>query len=161
MTGTRSVNATVPDQEDQAPGSLPEPGSITLETVDGNSVILDLGGGVFVFYAHLAPGSVLVEAGDEVRAGDVIGLLGNTGNTSAPHLHIHLMDRASAIASDSIPYRFDRYELVGSVDPVQWYGDASAEPLELTDAYDVITDGRAGEQTSTLPLDLSIVDFPN
>jgi len=145
--------------EDQAPGSLPDPGSITLETVDGNHVILDLGGGLFVFYAHLSPGSVAVEVGDEVKAGDVVGELGNTGNTSAPHLHIHLMNRASAIASDSIPYQFDEFEITGSIDEDEWFGSADQEGLPLTDPFTVVEDDPPGVYTDALPLDLRIVTF--
>src|SRR3712207_8545465 len=53
-----------------------------------------------IFYAHLQRGSVEVEVGDEVQAGDQLGLLGNTGNSSAPHLHFHVMAGPSPVGSD-------------------------------------------------------------
>ena len=70
---------------------------ITLETVAGNHVNLDLGGGVYAMYAHLQPGSIRVKVGDKVTAGQVIGLVGNTGNSSEPHLHFQLMNRQFAV----------------------------------------------------------------
>jgi Peptidase family M23 len=102
--------------EDQVPGRLPEPSSITIETVDGNHVVLDLGGGRFAFYAHLQKGSVKVRPGDSVKRGAVLGKLGNTGNTSAPHLHFHIMNRASPMAADGIPYAIDAFDFAGQID---------------------------------------------
>jgi murein DD-endopeptidase MepM/ murein hydrolase activator NlpD len=102
--------------EDQVPGRLPEPSSITIETVDGNHVVLDLGGGHFAFYAHLQKGSVKVRPGDSVKRGAVLGKLGNTGNTSAPHLHFHIMNRPSPIAADGIPYVIDSFDFSGQID---------------------------------------------
>lgn len=45
--------------------------------------------GVEVVIAHLVPGSLQVEKGQRIEAGDPIGRVGNSGNTSEPHLHIH------------------------------------------------------------------------
>ena len=101
---------------DQVPGRLPEPSSITIETVDGNHVVLDLGGGRFAFYAHLQKNSVKVRPGDSVKKGAVLGKLGNTGNTSAPHLHFHIMNRPSPIAADGIPYLIDSFDFSGQID---------------------------------------------
>ena len=63
---------------------------ITLETVGGNNVIMEIGDGLYAFYAHLQPGSLRVKVGDKVRRGQVLGLLGNSGNSSEPHLHFHI-----------------------------------------------------------------------
>ena len=54
------------DLDDQVPGSLPPPLTITVETVDGNHVVVDMGNGLFAFYAHFKKGSVAVQAGDRV-----------------------------------------------------------------------------------------------
>jgi Peptidase family M23 len=102
--------------DDQVPGRLPEPSTITIETVDGNHVILDLGGGRFAFYAHLQKNSIKVHPGNEVKKGAVLGKLGNTGNTSAPHLHFHVMNRPSALASDGLPYLIDAFDFAGQID---------------------------------------------
>ncbi|TDB86161.1 M23 family metallopeptidase [Actinomadura sp. KC216] len=82
--------------------------------VIGNSVVLDLGDGVYALFAHLRHGSVRVRKGDRVRAGDVIGQVGNSGNSSEPHLHFHLMDRPRPMAAAGVPFAF-RYESDGEV----------------------------------------------
>lgn len=86
---------------------------ITLETVAGNHVNLDLGGGVYAMYAHLQPGSIRVKVGDKVAPGQVIGLVGNTGNSTEPHLHFQLMNQNSPLGSDGIPYTLPGYKLIG------------------------------------------------
>ena len=61
-------------------------------TVAGNYVIVDHENGEFSMYAHLQEGSILVKAGESVKKGQVVGKVGNTGNSGAPHLHFQLMD---------------------------------------------------------------------
>lgn len=78
----------------------------------GNSVVLDLGDGVYAVFAHLRRGSVRVRKGDRVKAGDVLGEVGNSGNSSEPHLHFHLMDRPGPMAAAGLPFAF-RYESDG------------------------------------------------
>lgn len=85
---------------------------ITLETVGGNHVILEIGGGNYAFYAHLKPGSVAVKLGDRVKRGQQIGLLGNSGNSTAPHLHFHVTNGNSPLGSDGLPFVFERFELL-------------------------------------------------
>jgi murein DD-endopeptidase MepM/ murein hydrolase activator NlpD len=86
---------------------------ITLETVGGNHVILDLGEGHYALYAHLVPGSIRVKLGDKVKVGQPIGLLGNSGNSDAPHLHLHLGDAPSPLGTEGIPFLFDHYWVLG------------------------------------------------
>jgi murein DD-endopeptidase MepM/ murein hydrolase activator NlpD len=86
---------------------------ITLETVGGNHVIIDIGGGYYAFYAHLKPGSLKVKLGDKVTRGQVVGLVGNSGNSTEPHLHFHISDGNSPLGSEGVPYRLDSFEIVG------------------------------------------------
>jgi hypothetical protein len=74
--------------------------------ITGNSVTLDLGDGVHAVFAHLRRGSVRVRKGDRVRTGDVLGEVGNSGNSSEPHLHFHLMDRPRPLTAAGIPFAF-------------------------------------------------------
>jgi hypothetical protein len=67
-------------------------GVTTWENMAGNHVILDIGGGHYVLYGHLQQGSLRVQAGDQVRRGQVLGLVGDSGNTGEPHLHIQVQN---------------------------------------------------------------------
>ncbi|MFH8882078.1 M23 family metallopeptidase [Streptomyces californicus] len=70
----------------------------------GNHVILDLGERTYAVYAHLRRGSLRVRAGERVRAGQEIGCVGNSGNTTEPHLHFHLMDGPDLDAARGVPF---------------------------------------------------------
>jgi murein DD-endopeptidase MepM/ murein hydrolase activator NlpD len=75
--------------------------------IGGNVIVIDHGNGEFSFLAHLNQGSVRVSKGDEVKKGQVIGLLGNSGNSNAPHLHYHLMAGSELFRCDGLPVRFE------------------------------------------------------
>ena len=111
------ADGVVASVKDGIPENIPGVNSravpITLETVGGNFVILDIGSGRYAFYAHLKPGSLRVRPGDRVRKGQVIGLVGNSGNSTEPHLHFHLMDGTSPLGSEGIPYAHETFELIG------------------------------------------------
>jgi murein DD-endopeptidase MepM/ murein hydrolase activator NlpD len=89
--------------------------NITLDNVAGNSILLDLGHGRFAMYAHLQPGSLRVKVGDRVTAGQVLALLGNSGNSDAPHLHFQVMDANSPLGAEGLPYEIDRFTQLGIV----------------------------------------------
>ena len=76
----------------------------------GNHVFVRSGDVVAVF-AHLAPGSVTIDEGQRVRAGDVIGRLGHTGNSTSPHLHFQLMDELDPTIANGVPCAFATYEV--------------------------------------------------
>jgi murein DD-endopeptidase MepM/ murein hydrolase activator NlpD len=63
-------------------------------------------------YAHFQPGSIRVKVGDKVSPGQVLGLVGNSGNSSEPHLHFQLMDRNSPLGSEGLPYKMG-FEITG------------------------------------------------
>jgi hypothetical protein len=85
-----------------------DPGKRGLDPVLGNHVILRTGE-TYALFAHLAPGTVAMKIGQSVRAGDVIGRVGHTGNSTAPHLHVQLMDSADLLAAKGIPCAFAGY----------------------------------------------------
>jgi hypothetical protein len=85
-----------------------DPARSGFEPVAGNHVIVQ-GAEAFAVFAHLAPGSVTVITGQEMRVGEVIGRVGHTGNSTAPHLHFQLMDSADPLRAKSVPCAFAEY----------------------------------------------------
>jgi murein DD-endopeptidase MepM/ murein hydrolase activator NlpD len=77
-----------------------------LTAITGNYVMIDHGKNEYSLYAHLQPGSVRVHVGDQVKAGDAIGKLGSSGNSTEPHLHFHVCDKADPLMCAGIPVNF-------------------------------------------------------
>ena len=117
----------------------------------GNFVTLEIAPGVYAFYAHLQPGSVAVGVGDRVATGQVLGLLGNTGNTTGPHLHFALLDAPDPLTGNSLPMVIDRWTLEGVV-ATEAFFDQSGPP-------NLVPAGTPTEQSATLPLFLDVADF--
>lgn len=143
------ADAVVAGVKDGIPENVPGPTSravpITLETVGGNYVILDLGQGRYAFYAHLQPGSLRVKAGDKVRRGQVVGLVGNSGNSTEPHLHFHIGDANSPLGSNGLPYVLPAFEIQG-----KGWGWKAAEAKAPTD-----------KRQMEIPLENDVVRFPD
>jgi N-acyl-D-amino-acid deacylase len=135
------ADATVSATKDGIPENVPGPTSravpITLETVGGNHVILNLGDGVYAFYAHLQPGSIRVKVGDKVRRGQVVGLVGNSGNSTEPHLHFQLSDASSPLGTEGLPYALSAFDIQGRIEGVagstglSWTPLATPEPRKM------------------------------
>jgi murein DD-endopeptidase MepM/ murein hydrolase activator NlpD len=125
-----------------------DPKNVVLEQdFGGNHVAVRVRPGVYAFYAHLQPGSIDVGVGDTVETGQRIGELGNTGNSTQPHLHFELSDGPDPLTSNSLPFVVDRYTFAGSVDPDQ-----------STDK-DLLIDGTSQSERETYPLFPSVADF--
>lgn len=115
-----------------------------------------LGNGVFAFHAHLQKDSITGGPGEHVKCGQLLGKLGNTGNTSAPHLHFHLMDGHRCLGSSGIPYVIDSVAYDGEISATKFAASAGIE-------------GEWGEgtlatpitRTYKFPMDLAIIDFPH
>jgi hypothetical protein len=156
-----TVVATLDNVDANTPGVQPvqipeEAAKLDLQNADGNHVILDIGDGVYVMYAHFIKGSLEVKEGDKVKAGEKIAELGNTGNANAPHLHMQLMDGPNFLTANGLPYVFDRFVYRGQV-PLE---QVLAADNYLTGTYfsDRLATGEPRQKQ--LPLDLAIVDFP-
>ncbi|RUZ44231.1 M23 family metallopeptidase [Mesorhizobium sp. M7A.F.Ca.US.003.02.1.1] len=149
-----TVVGTRDDLQDQVPGALPA--NLPIDEADGNFVVLDIGSGLFVNYAHMRPGSIKVKLGDKVQRGDQIGEVGNTGNSQAPHLHLHVMDSASPLASDGLPYVFDSFTITAVGEATEDFdmAEATGSPMTLTPRVP------PQKLEDVLPLDLSVVDWP-
>jgi len=82
-----------------------------LQTVLGNHLVLAMqGADVYALVAHARTGSIRVEEGEQVTGGDHIADVGHSGNSTAPHLHFHLMDGPSVLKASGVPCAFRSYE---------------------------------------------------
>lgn len=80
----------------------------------GNCVIIDHGNSEYSVLMHMQQGSVRVKVGDRVTAGQVIGKLGNSGNSFGPHLHYQLMSGPQLFYAQGLPFKFQNID----VDPL-------------------------------------------
>lgn len=80
----------------------------------GNYVMIDHGNGEYSVIAHMKYQSPVVKAGDEVKQGELIGLCGNSGNSSEPHIHFHVSDSPQLNQGNSI-----RIKLRNNENPVR------------------------------------------
>jgi hypothetical protein len=125
---------------------------MTLETISGNYVLLDLGAGRFALYAHLQDRSLKVEVGTRVRRQQVLGLVGNSGNSDAPHLHIHIADAPSAVGAEGLPFVFGSYKNQGRAESLDHLleGKAWSSPPGRRDV----------DCRMEMPLENDVVGFP-
>jgi hypothetical protein len=88
--------------------SLPDqvPGQMDPKNPVGNGVVIDHGNGEFSVLAHLQPKSLRVKVGEKIKASAVVGLCGNSGNTSEPHVHYHLQDGPDMKTAEGLPAPF-------------------------------------------------------
>ena len=114
-----------------------EPASLTAHGLFGNYVVLEIRPGVFASYAHLQRGSVKVRAGDHVRRGQLLARLGQSGSSSAPHLHFQLSNAMTFEGSEGLPFLFDRFDLLGPETEAQLFGQGRPwvpQPLQRRQA---------------------------
>ncbi len=103
------VIATKDGIPENVPNSSKMAVPITLDTIGGNYVEEDLGDSRYAFYAHLIPGTVAVKVGDQVKRGQVLGKLGNSGNSTEPHLHFQICDAAQPLLCNGLPFEIDHF----------------------------------------------------
>lgn len=105
------ADGTVVEAEDVHPDQ--RIGETASDNFAGNVVVIEFGPDLYVQLAHLRAGSVTVDVGDQVQAGDIIGRCGNSGHSLEPHLHMQVQDTPASNNhhtrgdGDSIPFRFD------------------------------------------------------
>jgi len=138
---------------EQTPGKFPS--IISLDEADGNAVILDLGEHRYAMYAHMQPGSIRVRLHDRVKRGQVIGLVGNSGNSVAPHLHFQVMDGVFSLASNGLPYEIDEFQVTGKTPGTEAFDDAESKGIPVP-----ITALSPAERVSgAIPLDQLVISF--
>jgi hypothetical protein len=136
------ADGTVSQTKDGIPQNIPNATEmavpITMETLGGNHVIVDIGSGRYAFYAHMQPGSLRVKVGDNVKRGQVLGLLGNSGNSSEPHLHFHICNLSSEIGCEGLPYALASFELLGKGND---WKPSEAHPAPIKHEMEIPTEG--------------------
>ncbi|WP_426699841.1 M23 family metallopeptidase [Rhodanobacter sp. Col0626] len=126
-----------------------EPESLTAHGLYGNYVVLEIRPGVFATYAHLQRGSVKVHIGDHVRRGQLLARLGQSGSSSAPHLHFQLSNAMTFEGSEGLPFLFDRFDLLGPETEAQLFGQGTPwSPLPLQ------------HRQAEMPLNDMVIGFP-
>jgi murein DD-endopeptidase len=141
------ADGIVTEVKDGIPQNVPGVNSravpITLETIGGNHVIVKIGEGLYAFYAHAQPGSIRVKVGDTVTVGQVLALVGNSGNSTEPHLHFDICNGSSMLACEGLPYAFASFEVQGR-----------GEEWKSADAHDAPVN-----HEREIPLENEIVQF--
>ncbi len=116
------ADGTVVEAMDGLAENTPHSGKYAVDinfvNAGGNHVVVDIGGNRYAFYAHMRPGSVKVKVGDRVKAGQVLGRIGNSGSSTEPHLHMHIVDRPSFLAGNGVPYEIANFEASNSTTPI-------------------------------------------
>ena len=141
------------DLPDIPPLNEPPGSSFTTETTLGNNIELMLGGRRYALYAHLKRGSIRVRPGQRVRRGQMLGRVGNSGQTGGSHLHFQLSDGPNPVTSDSPPFVLRHFTLIGMVTNVDEFltGAANADIHRLRPP---------SPRRSQLPLQATVVRFP-
>jgi murein DD-endopeptidase MepM/ murein hydrolase activator NlpD len=128
--------------------SPPASAELTARSLMGNFVVLEIAPRVFASYAHLQPGSLTVKAGDRVKRGAVIGLLGQSGAANAPHLHFQVTDAPTFEESEGLPFVIDRFDYLGR--------ERVSDALDQTTKVSPAPPSARRDQT---PLDGDVLEF--
>lgn len=103
------ASGRIADTLDGIPDAIPSESHYNFMQPAGNYVVIDHGNNEFSMLAHLKNGSIIVSKGDLVAAGDIIGSVGNTGNSTEPHLHYHLQNTSKWRNGEGLPAQFQNY----------------------------------------------------
>ena len=147
-----ATSGVVVRARDGLPDQVPfePPSGITVATAPGNHIVVRLGHGRFVMYAHLQPGSLQVSVGDHVTAGQALALLGNSGNSDFPHLHFQIMDSSSPLGSEGLPFVLPSINSPGSVPPIDEIDPTKPIPIGTK---------LKGHFTQVMPLHRQVLNF--
>lgn len=130
------------------------PTGLPLDQYAGNHIVQDIGDGNFALYAHLKTGTITVKPGDDLKSGQQIAALGNTGNTDSPHLHFHVMDGPDPLASNGLPFVINRFRLDQRV-----LSQPSLDTLFTGQPAPLQPGFAAREQSEVSPLVLDIMNY--
>jgi len=146
------VVAAIDGMPEQVPGQTPT--GLKLDEYAGNHIVQDLGNGNYALYAHIETGTVKVKPGDRLTTGQVIGSVGNTGNSDAPHLHFHVMSTPDPLRSDGLPFVFSAFALDSRV-----VGEDAQDPLLDGEPAPLQPGFAARDEKDVSPLVLDVMTY--
>lgn len=126
-----------------------------LDQAAGNYIIQEIEEGLYALYAHLQPGSLRVNEADRVKKGQTIALLGNSGNSSGPHLHFQVMSGKSVLGSDGVPYVIDSFYFRG----IALSDDLLETELKSGQPLTIKSSPKDGPIKEKMPANLAVIDF--
>jgi murein DD-endopeptidase MepM/ murein hydrolase activator NlpD len=168
----KEIHAVADGTVAAAGDGLPDIGTIysappaTVDTAAGNYVIVDLGNKKYACYAHMVNGSVRVKTGDVVKEGQVIGLMGNSGNSDLPHLHFQVVtDTPSFLGAEGYPHVYHSFNVTGMVNQTlatERFSDPSSTKSQIWSEFGnfVVFSPHPVPQTDRLMENNAIVSFP-
>lgn len=91
------------------------PGTLNPIYVPGNTVIIKTINNEYLFFAHFKQHSIVVKQGQKVKQGQMLGLCGNSGNSSEPHLHFHVQNLEDMNIATGVKCYFDKIQVNGQI----------------------------------------------
>ena len=88
-----------------------------MQGIGGNYIIIKHPNNEYSFYGHLKNASIKVKKGDKIEKGQTIAAIGNSGNSTEPHLHFQLNESKNVLSTRSIPIRFSNINYSESFEP--------------------------------------------
>jgi Peptidase family M23 len=128
-----------------------------IQNTVGNHVIIKIAPERFLLYGHMKTGSVRVKVGQKVSEGQLLGQVGNTGNSSTPHLHFQVLTEPTFFPSDSVPFTFAHFSLLGQV--TEPFTDETLALLPNGTIPVAPSKQSARSRHAQMPLDLNVVRF--
>ncbi len=92
-----------------------KPGIMDPKNPTGNSVVLKTKNGEFLLFAHFKQNSIVLKGGQKIKQGELLGLCGNSGNSSEPHLHFHIQDAQDMETATGVKCYFEKLVVNGEL----------------------------------------------
>ncbi|MGW4650260.1 M23 family metallopeptidase [Kitasatospora sp. NPDC004289] len=153
-----AAGGRVVEVQDGVPDNTPPitPPVPPIQDTTGNHVTVEVAPGRFLLYGHLRPGSLRVREGDCVEPGQELGLIGNSGNSTTPHLHFQVMTTPEFFPTDSPPFTFREFRVLGQVEPRLWDDNLGIQP---TGVLPITPSPYEGPHRAEYPLDREVLRF--